>query len=158
MSFWRPSTTGVLIGGVVVVVVAAAIAFMVTHFQPRSEVRVGSGIFNLQLATDEPARVQGLSGVDHLNPNGGLLMVFDTDSTWEIWMKDMKIPLDILWLNSDKKVIYVVKNASPQLSTNKVFKPTDKARYVIELNAGAIEQNNIKIGETALFTAPGESS
>lgn len=156
MSIWRPHTTGILIGGVLLIVIAAAVAFMMTAFQPTTDVRLGGGAFNLRIAKDESSRVKGLSGVESLNPNEGLLIVFESDDEWGIWMKDMKIPIDILWLDKDKKVIYMVKNAGPELSTDKTFKPNDDARYVIELLAGSVEENSIKIGEIAVFTLEGE--
>lgn len=158
MSIWRPSTTAILIGGVVVIILAAAIAFAVTHFQPRTSVRLGTGEFSVRLATDESSRTLGLSGVESLKPNEGLLMVFDSDDKWQIWMKDMKIALDIIWLDSSKKVVYTVRNAGPELSTDKIFTPSEKARYVLELPAGAVQQYGIKAGAVAEFTVPGASS
>ncbi len=155
MSIWRPTTTAILIGGVVVVVIAAAASFMLTHFQPRTEVRLSSGVFQLRLAADELSREKGLSGVESLTSNDGLLMIFDTDDKWAIWMKDMNIPLDIIWLDSSKKVIYIVKNAEPELSTDKVFTPAEKARYVIELSAGATQKYGIKLGDQASFNELG---
>lgn len=88
---------------------------------------------------DEPSRNLGAFGVDSLKPNGGLLMVFDSDGTWGIWMKDMKVPLDILWLDANKKVVYIVKNASPEARDVATFTPKEPARYVLELLAGSVE-------------------
>jgi uncharacterized membrane protein (UPF0127 family) len=158
MSVWRPSTTAILVGGVVLIVIAVAVAFAVTHFQPRTEIRLGTGVFQAKLATDEGSRTLGLSGVESLKPNEGLLMVFDSDDKWQIWMKDMKIPLDIIWLDSSKKVVYTVRNAGPELSTDKIFIPTAEARYVLELPAGSVQQYGIKAGAEATFSIPGASS
>lgn len=156
MSMWRPSTTGLLIGGVVLVIIAAAIAFMVAHFQPTTEIKLGSGVFNVRLALDDTSRTLGLSEIESLKPNEGLLMVFDTDDTWGIWMKDMKLSIDIVWLDKDKTVVYSVKNAAPELSTTKTFKSKDPARYVLELPAGSVQQFGIKAGDKAEFTIAGE--
>lgn len=124
---------------------------MFTHFRPTTELRVGSGVYHLWVANTEAKRVQGLSGVDSLSPNGGMLFDFEVDNTWGIWMKDMKIPLDIIWMNQNKEVVYIVKNADPQLSTNTVFKPRTNARYVVELPAGSVESAGIKTGMLATF-------
>ncbi|HEY8886694.1 MAG TPA: DUF192 domain-containing protein [Candidatus Microsaccharimonas sp.] len=120
-------------------------------FQPSTEVRLGSGIFSIQIATTDAARIHGLSGVDHLDANGGLLMIYQSDDRWGIWMKDMKIPLDIIWMNNEKKVIYIVTDASPDLGTSKIFKPEDPARYVLEVPAGTVKNAGIQIGSTAAF-------
>jgi len=149
---WRPHTTGIVIGGLVLILVALVASYMVRNFQPSSELRVGSGVFSVQLATTDADRLRGLSGVDHLDANKGLLMIFDTEEQWGIWMKDMKIPLDIIWMNNDKKVIYIVTDASPDLGTSKTFKPNDSARYVLEVPAGTVKTAGIKIGNDATFT------
>lgn len=148
---WRPTTTIILIVGFAAVLTYSVAAYIVTNFRPTTELRLGSGVYHLWIADTEPERVQGLSGVDKLPLDGGLLMKFDTDSTWGIWMKDMKIPLDIIWLNSNKEAIYIVKNASPDLSTTTTFVPKSNARYVIELPAGGVDQAAIRTGMTATF-------
>ena len=158
MSIWRPSTTGLLIGGLVVVILAAAIAFMVSNFQPTTEVKLGSGVFKVRLAQNDTARELGLSETTSLKPTDGLLMVFDSDNTWGVWMKDMKVSIDIIWLDSTKTVVYTVKNATPELSTTKMFKSKDPARYVLELPAGSVQQFGIKSGDKAEFTIAGENN
>jgi uncharacterized membrane protein (UPF0127 family) len=152
MSQWRPHTTGIVIGGLVLILVALVASYMLRSFQPSTQVRLGSGVFSTQLATTDAARKQGLSGVTHLDPNGGLLMVFPGDDEWGIWMKDMNIPLDIIWMNNEKKVIYIVTDASPDLGTSKIFKPEKPARYVLEVPAGTVKNAGIKVGDSATFT------
>ena len=148
---WRPATTYFLIGGLVALLVASVIAYMVSTFQPTTLVRLGSGAFQVWVANTEAERERGLSGVKELPKNGGLLMDFQTDAQWGIWMKDMYVPLDIVWLDSNKKVIYMVSDASPELSTTKIFTPKTPARYVIELPAGSIQKAGIRKGLSADF-------
>ncbi|MDB5161868.1 MAG: hypothetical protein JWM52_376 [Candidatus Saccharibacteria bacterium] len=157
MSSWRSTTTGLLIGGVVIVIIASAVSFGISYFTKTTDVRFRSTVFSVKLAKDQVSQEKGLSGVTELRQNGGLLMVFDTDDTWGIWMKDMKIPLDIVWLDSNKEVIYIVKNVSPDLATTKTFKPSKVARYVLEVSAGEISKYGIKIGDKAEFDLEGKS-
>ncbi|MEO6109694.1 MAG: DUF192 domain-containing protein [Candidatus Saccharimonadales bacterium] len=158
MSTWRSTTTGLLIAGVVIVVAASAVSFGLLNFVPTTEVRLRSAVFAVTLAQDEISQEKGLSGVSALKPNGGLLMVFDTDDTWGIWMKDMKVPIDILWLDSAKSVVYTVKNASPELGTTKKFRPGTPARYVLEIPAGSVTRYGIKTGDKAEFTITKENT
>ena len=155
MNKWRPRTTIILIAGSVLVLVALVASYVSANFQPTTEVRIGSGVFHTRLAETESARQLGLSGVKHLAANGGLLMVFDTNDKWGIWMKDMNIPIDIIWLNSDKKVIYIVTDASPDLGTAKVFTPKSPAKYVLEVPAGMAKKSGVKVNDTATFTLEG---
>ena len=140
-----------LIGGLVVLLLASVIAYSVATFKPTVSLQMGSGVYHLWLANTEAEREQGLSGVESLKPNGGLLMNFGSDDTWGIWMKDMKIPLDIVWLDKDKTVIKVVKDAGPELGTSVTFSPKQPARYVVELPAGTADKAAIKPGVTASF-------
>lgn len=157
MSIWRPHTTGILIGGLVLILVALVGSFMLSHFKPTTQVSLGSGVFSVKVATNDIERERGLSGVDALGSLEGLLMVFDTDGRHGIWMKDMNIPIDIVWLDSNKTVVYMVTEASPQVSTEKIFTPKDPALYVLELSAGSIQKSGIKIGSKAEFVLEGES-
>jgi uncharacterized membrane protein (UPF0127 family) len=65
----------------------------------------------------------------------GLLFVFDEPGLHGIWMKDMRFPIDILWLDDAFQVVDVRKNVAPD-SYPTVFKPTKPARYVLEVTAG----------------------
>jgi uncharacterized membrane protein (UPF0127 family) len=148
---WRPRTIGILISGLVLIAAAIVVVFIVNAYQKTDQVSIASGVFNVRLATTDVARKQGLSGVTSLKPNQGLLMVFGSDDFWGIWMKDMKIPLDIIWINNEKEVVYIVTNASPILGTSKTFTPPDLTRYVLEVPAGTVKNTGIKIGDVVSF-------
>jgi len=148
---WRPATTYILTGGLVAILIGLVVGYVVNNFTPTTPLRIGSGVYNLMVADTDAELAQGLSGVKELKGDGGLLMKFDHDDTWGIWMKDMKIPLDIVWLDKDKRVVYIVRNASPESSTSVTYTPKKVARYVIELPADGAEKAGIKIGSQAMF-------
>lgn len=148
---WRPLTTVLVIIGAAAILIAVIVSYMISTFQPKTEVIIGSQPYRLVVANDEASRLKGLSGVDSLGKNDGLLMVFDTDEKHGIWMKDMLIPIDILWLDSNKKVIYIVQDAQPELSTSEVFTPSKPARYVIELASGSAKQHSVRVGHEIQF-------
>lgn len=132
-------------------VVGAAIFLIFAQLRPTVNLYLGNGIFDARIATNQSQREKGLSGVVKLGPREAMILVYPSDGLWKIWMKDMKIPLDIVWLDAKKKVVYSVKNASPDGSTNIVFVPTSDARYVVELPMGTIESQNIRTGQAAVF-------
>ena len=148
---WRPHTTVILLVGFALVLAGLVAAFAVTNFKPTTSLRLGSGMYSLDLADTEAKRIQGLSGVNSLGHNEGLLMKFDSDGTHGIWMKDMLVSLDIIWLDSNKKVVYIVKNAPPENPASTIYAPKTKARYVIELPAGSVQKAGIKAGDIAEF-------
>lgn len=138
------------------IIIASVVAYAFTHFQPTTQVELGTGVYKARLAKDYNSRALGLSGVESLQPDQALLMVFEEDGLHEIWMQDMNIPIDIVWLNSDKEVVHIVKKASPDDSTDRIFTPSALARYVLEIPAGSSQQNNITIGSKAIFKIAGE--
>lgn len=148
---WRPATTYFLIGGLVLLLVALVASYALANFKPTTELRMGSSVFRLWVADTDAERQQGLSGVASLKPDGGLIMKFDSDGTWGIWMKDMEIPIDIVWLDKDKKVVYIVKNAQPSTSTDVIYTPKEPARYVVELPIGSVDKAGLKKGTVATF-------
>lgn len=119
--------------------------------RPTTELNLGDGVFKASIALNEAERLKGLSGSSKMSSNEALIMAYKYESRWKIWMKDTKIPLDIIWLDKTKKVIYIVKNALPEDSTTKTFEPKGVAMYVIEVPAGSVKANSIDIGQVADF-------
>ena len=89
----------------------------------------------VDVADTEILREQGLSGRTSLSEGKGMLFVFDTDGLWNIWMKDMRFPIDIVWADVDGKVVTVALDIAPE-TYPEVFSPSSPARYVLELLAG----------------------
>ncbi|HVS79909.1 MAG TPA: DUF192 domain-containing protein, partial [Candidatus Paceibacterota bacterium] len=89
-----------------------------------------------------------LSDRASLAADAGLLFIFPQPDYIGIWMKDMNFPIDVIWLDSTMKVIYIVPNMTPE-SYPKVYTPTSPAAYVLEVNAGVAARENIKIGDQA---------
>lgn len=152
ISKWRTHTTAILVVGIIAVIIASALSVAATSFQPTTMVRVGSGVFMARIADQTDERIKGLSGVKSLSDTEGLLFDFETEGKWGIWMKDMKMPIDIIWLNEDKEVVYIVEQAPAELGTSKTYQPEDPARYVLEVKAGAVTDNKISVGDTATFS------
>lgn len=156
--FWRPRTTYILIGALVLGLVYLTGLYGATHFKPTVEVRMGSGVYQLWLADNDNARLQGLSGVSDLRNNNGLLVKFDDSAVQSVLMEDVSVPLDIVWLGEDKTVVYIIKNVN--LGASKADKEAGiidtydskyKARYALELPAGSVANAGIKSGDTAVF-------
>ncbi|NTW62287.1 DUF192 domain-containing protein [Candidatus Saccharibacteria bacterium] len=143
----------------VLVAVGAAFYFVLAPyiFKPTVDLWLGDGIFRAQIATDGVTRQRGLSGVDKLDKDQAMLFVFPVEGRHEIWMKDMKIPIDIVWLNKDRRVIFMVKNAQPTSSKSGKYKPETPALYVVEFPAGTVDSRSIIIDGKATFKIDMES-
>lgn len=113
-------------------------------------VQLGDGAFKAAIARTDAEHKKGLSGVEYLSQDQAMLFVFSSEGVYDIWMKDMKIPIDAVWLDSNKRVIHVEKNLQPD-SYPKTYRSTAPARYIVELPAGAVEARSITINDTAGF-------
>lgn len=153
----RTSNVGlaVIIIGVVAIILATAIIFVSSKIQSRVSLNIGDGIFTAKLANTQSLRDKGLSGVTNLSHDQALILAYPSDGKWPIDMKNMEVPVDIVWLNADRKIIYIVKNASAD-NVDSVFMPKTDARFVIELPAGSVDNLNIRSGYSAVFNIDGE--
>ena len=121
--------------------------------QNSKEVIIGDNKITVEIADTENTRFKGLSGKDKIDENTGMLFVFDGSAAIRtFWMKDMKFPLDFIWIN-DNKIIQIDKGIQiPQANTPDANLPTytskEPVNYVLEVNAGYTDKNNIKVGDS----------
>lgn len=97
------------------------------------------------------AKILGLSGRDGLAPNTGMLFVFTETHNPEIWMKDMKFAIDIIFISKEGTVVAVFENATPESyfeKPPKIFKTLEGSRYVLEVPAGTVQDARLRVGMT----------
>lgn len=108
------------------------------------EVSLNGEKFMVEVADTAAEQTQGLSVKDGLGVNEGMLFVFGKPGTRGFWMKDMRFPIDIIWIDGDK-VVDVSPNVSPD-SYPQVFTSPFPADKVLEINAGLSQKFGIKEG------------
>ena len=140
---WVSLMVAALIGGIVYFVYEMA--------QPKTTVYLGDGIFTAHVASTDGAREKGLAGINELPKDKAMLFVFEQDGQHGVWMKGMKVSLDIVWLDSEKRVVHIAHDVSPASYPDEVYKPSLPARYVIELAAGTAREKSIRTGIAARF-------
>jgi uncharacterized membrane protein (UPF0127 family) len=96
---------------------------------------------------DSPRELEaGLSGREGLTQNEGMYFVLGNDQTINFWMKGMKFPIDIIWINNNK-VVGIEKNAPiPSGSYIPSFPSPGKVTHVLEVNAGFSNEHGIEVG------------
>lgn len=115
--------------------------------EPQHTIYLDSTALNVTVADEHAERLRGLSGVAKLDDFEGKLFIFDEDAKHGIWMKDMLIPLDILWINSNLEVIHIEENVLPSTYPDQIFAPPSDARFVLELNAYFVRSINVVVGD-----------
>ncbi len=129
------------------VILAILISFSI-YFSKSKEnpyLEINNTKINLIVSDTEGLRTKGLSDTKELKDNEAMLFIFSVPSKYGFWMKDMSYPIDIIWLDEDKKVVHIEKNASPE-SYPKVFFPPENSLYVLEFNGGFSTRNSITVG------------
>lgn len=110
-------------------------------------ITAGNTSFAVEVADTQSEREQGLGERDSLAQNYGMLFDFKEDKKWQMWMLKMRFNIDMAWLDATGKVVYMRENLTPDTFPN-VFIPDQDARYVLEVNAGALEAAGLKVGDT----------
>ena len=141
-----------LISLVFLIIIAVIIGYYLFKHKKTGQVIIGGKTLNVELAQSENEYAKGLSGRDNLDASSGMLFVFPKSNIYTFWMKDTKIPLDIIWLAPSKvegmyKIVEMTTLTSQNDNDIPQFTPKIPANYVLELNAGFVDKNNIKVGD-----------
>ncbi|WP_298239068.1 DUF192 domain-containing protein [uncultured Algibacter sp.] len=104
---------------------------------------------DIEIADTEFERQTGLMYRSSMQNNQGMLFVFDDEQERSFYMKNTKIPLDLIYVNSDLKIVSFQKNAQP---LNETSLPSNApAKYVIEVNAGLSNNWLLSVGDSLSF-------
>lgn len=135
------------------VVLALGLFFLLEReaIPARSTVTINDTIFFVDVVDTPELRAQGLSGRETLAKGEGMLFIFEEEAERGFWMKEMNFSLDIVWLDRDRVVVEITKNATPE-SFPEIFRPERPAQYVLEINAGESDKKEIKVGDQAIFS------
>jgi len=109
-------------------------------------------VISVEIAAEEELRAEGLMYRDHLNPNAGMLFFFAEDGEYPFWMKNTRIPLDMVWIDANKRVAAVKINVPPcHIDDCPSYPPHATARYVLEVAGGVAQQHGLKPGDALQF-------
>ncbi len=118
-------------------------------------VTIGDASFAVELAVTQQQE-QGLSGRPSLAPGTGMLFIFGSEGRHSFWMKDMRFPLDIVWISAEHAVVDITEDVPPPApgqttSDLPTYMPAEPAQYVLEINAGEAESADIRIEDMVEF-------
>jgi len=134
-----------IIGTTLLVLGIVAYAFLGSETSMDATLRIGDSEITV-LVADEPDELRtGLGSRDALPADTAMLFVFPRVARHGIWMKDMRFPIDIIWLDEDEKVVDVRERIAPE-TYPEVFYPSGESRYVVELASGSARELGIQIG------------
>jgi uncharacterized membrane protein (UPF0127 family) len=126
------------------------------QYQGQDSVCFRSSCFYVELAKTREEQVQGLMFREKLEQNKGMLFAFNEEGDYPFWMKNTLIPLDIIWINSNREVVFISKNAQPCGEAECLsIDPGKQAKYVLEINGGLADRTGLKPGDALDFHVQG---
>jgi uncharacterized membrane protein (UPF0127 family) len=109
----------------------------------------GAHRLEVEVAADDPSRERGLMWRRSLDAGTGMIFVFPQDAEHSFWMKNTLIPLDMIFISADGRIVGIVENAEPQS-----LDPRDVgqiSRYVLEVPGGWSMKNGVRSGSQVDF-------
>ena len=104
---------------------------------------------DVEVADNEADRNRGLMYRPYMPDSVGMLFIFEQSEPQSFWMKNTIIPLDILYVNENKEIVYIHKNTTPY--SEQSLPSYENAQYVVEVNGGFTDRYGIKVGDSISF-------
>lgn len=119
------------------------------HKYEETTLRYKKSEFKVQVADTFSKMATGLMGRTELADNAGMLFIFKKEGRYGFWMLNMKIDIDIIWLDGKKRIVHIWENAQPckSIFSCKTVRPETNSLYVVELKAGTASRLRMKAGD-----------
>lgn len=134
----------IIIAVTVIVFAAGVIYFSYNTLRAENGKLSRSHEFNFEWVTTQEQRQKGLSGRDNLNKNQAMVFKNDDDSSVCMWMKDMKFPLAMLWLDKDNTILHIEPSVSPDTYPRTYC---HRAAFVVEMNPSDLVNSGLAVGQ-----------
>lgn len=109
--------------------------------------------FVVEIADDDHERARGLMFRDRLPADHGMLFIFEQETPQAFWMKNTRIPLDILYFDADRVLVSWALDTPPCSTGDRCpsYPSARPAKYVLELNAGTARRLGLQLGDRIEF-------
>ena len=146
-SFWM------LAFGAALILIAVVMLIPQTLLSPQnqnpSRVCFSGSCFSVELAVTPDQQATGLMNRKSLDQDKGMLFIFSQDGVYPFWMKDTLIPLDMIWMDSSGRVVFIGRDEQPCSPVEcPSINPGVPARYVLEINGGDADRIGLKVGDS----------
>ncbi len=105
---------------------------------------------DIEIADNDYETQTGLMYRTSMENNQGMLFVFPDERYHSFYMKNTEIPLDIIFIGADKKIVHIAKNNAPRSETS--IPSNLPAQYVLEVNAGLSQSWDLETGDSISYT------
>lgn len=132
----------------VLTVIAGILIWRLFFYLPPAnsvKIKIAGVSYNIELAKTTAQKIKGLSKRDTLCKNCGMIFSFGFETSLPFWMKDTLIPLDMIWLDKNGKVVDI--QTATEINSSKIYQNKIPAQYVLELNANDSQKIGLKVGD-----------
>jgi len=132
----------------VLIIIAGILIWRLFFYLPPAnsvKIKIANINYNIELAKTIAQKTKGLSDRDALCKNCGMLFTFGFETNLPFWMKNTLVPLDMIWLDKNGKVVDI--QTATDTSSTKIYQNQTPAQYVLELNANDSKKIGLKIGD-----------
>ncbi len=132
----------------VVVLVVLCISFVLTTSRVHAPVMAidAQAPLTFEIARTPETWSQGLGGRTSVPQGYGMLFVFPKKDTYSFWMKDMVVPIDIVWLSDDGTIVGIEDSVAPETYPDTTFTAPEPVRLVLEMRAGESRARGYQVG------------
>ena len=142
---------------ILIPLVIAVCAILIFVFVSKHSVKIttagGAHHLFVDLAENSDEKAAGLMGRDSLPEWKGMLFLYDNDAAPDFWMKNMLIPIDIIFIDADHNIKHIAESVPPCEAKAKceLYNSGSPIRYVLEVKAGYSKKYGVAIGDKVLF-------
>jgi uncharacterized protein len=112
----------------------------------------------VELALDDETRAMGLMFRESIAPGRGMLFIHPATGVYPFWMKNTLIPLDMVWIDQNKRIAHIAQNVPPcRADPCPSYDPVVNSRYVLEMAAGQAAVHRLRVGDFVQFQNIDES-
>lgn len=133
-------------------ITATALSAAACEAQPRVTIVTKAGrevTFYVEVADTPTKRSMGLQFRKQLDNDRGMIFLFPAEAQQSFWMKNTPIPLDMIFINREKKIVGIVEQTVPfSLDSRSVNAPS---QFVLEINGGLAKRHQLQTGDAVRF-------
>ena len=137
---------------VFLLLLAALVAFASCEAQPKVTITNQAGkpiVFQVEVADTPAKRTLGLQYRKELGDDRGMIFLFPAEAQQSFWMKNTPIPLDMIFINAERKIAGIVEQTTPySLESRSVAAPS---RFVLEIKGGLAARHGFRPGDSVRF-------